>query len=382
MGRGSEAGSTRGLTVSARRVRTAVPTSTTQEVPTKAGMEPVFIQWYSNMIDQTPSPLELLPCLESASEIALVVHGGAGTILPEHLTPELEAGCKAGLASALRSGYDALQRGRSALDAVEIAVCVLEDDPLFNAGCGAVFTADGRNEMDAAIMDGATGKAGAVAGVSRPKNPVSLARAVMERTPFVMLSGSGADRLAQDLNLTTVDPPYFWTEARWKQLLEQQRRESEGIESGEGFVVSLSEDNKFGTVGAVAVDNAGTVAGATSTGGMTNKRYGRIGDAPVIGAGTWAENATCAVSATGHGEYFLRLAVAHDIAARMRYAQMSVTEAARSVIHQRLTAIGGEGGVIAIDRMGNATLPFNTAGMYRGYITKSGAIHVAIYKQL
>ncbi len=323
---------------------------------------------------------EFLPCAESAAEVVLIVHGGAGTILPENLTPELENAFKNSLVSALRAGYADLQAGKSAVDAVETAVRFLEDEPLFNAGRGAVFTADGRNELDAAIMDGATGKAGAVAGVTKPKNPVTLARAVMEQTPFVFLAGIGADRLAEDLHLPIVDPPYFWTETRWKQLVDQQKREAEGTADGDdGFAMSLSEDNKFGTVGAVAVDGAGDVAGATSTGGMTNKRYGRVGDSPVIGAGTWAENETCAVSATGHGEYFLRLAVAHDIAARMRYAGANVADAAGTVIHERLKQIGGGGGVIAIDRHGNAALPFNTAGMYRGYVTRGGAIHVAIY---
>lgn len=325
---------------------------------------------------------ESLRCAESTAGVVLVVHGGAGTILPENLTPQLEDAFKHSLASALRAGYDDLQQGKSAIDAVETAVRVLEDDPLFNAGRGAVFTADGRNELDAAIMDGGTGKAGAVAGVVKPKNPITLARAVMERTPFVFLAGAGADRLAEDLHLAIVDPPYFWTETRWKQLNDQQKRESEGSASGgDGFTMSLSEDNKFGTVGAVAVDNAGNVAGATSTGGMTNKRYGRVGDSPVIGAGTWADNETCAVSATGHGEYFLRLAVAHDIAARMRYTGVSLENAAAEVIHHEVSKIGGSGGVIAIDRHGNAALPFNTAGMYRGYITRDGTVHVSIYRE-
>jgi len=255
------------------------------------------------------------------TNIALVIHGGAGTILRWNLTPELEAACLAGLKTALRAGFDALRashRENPALDAVEAAVRVLEDDPLFNAGRGAVFTADGKNELDAAVMDGRTGRAGAVAGVTTVRNPVTLARAVMERTPFVLLAGSGADALAHELGLERVDPPYFWTETRWKQLEAQQRREREqGVSLADA--ISLSEDNKFGTVGAVACDGRGHVAAATSTGGMTNKRYGRVGDSPLIGAGTWAEDATCAVSATGHGEYFIRLAVAHDIAARIKY---------------------------------------------------------------
>lgn len=323
---------------------------------------------------------EFQPCAESATDVVLVVHGGAGTILPENLTPQLEQAFQQSLLSALQAGYAVLQAGQSATDAVEASVRLLEDDPLFNAARGAVFTSDGRNELDAAIMDGATGKAGAVAGVTKPKNPISLARAVMERTPFVFLAGAGADRLASDLNLPMVDPPYFWTETRWKQLNEQQKREADGTANGEdGFTMSLSEDNKFGTVGAVAVDAGGNVAGATSTGGMTNKRYGRVGDSPVIGAGTWAENETCAVSATGHGEYFIRAAVAYDIAARMRYAGASLADAAGTVIHRKVKEMGGSGGLIAIDRHGNATLPFNTAGMYRGYITRDGTVYISIY---
>jgi Asparaginase len=312
--------------------------------------------------------------------VALAVHGGAGTIRREHLTPEMEDACHVALAAALRAGHAALMSGGSALDAVEVAVRVLEDEPLFNAGRGAVFTAEGHNELDAAVMDGATGKVGAVAGVTTVRNPVTLARAVLERTPFVLLAGRGAEQLASELGLERVDPPYFWTEARWKQLQAAQQRERENPENL-AAAVSLSEDNKFGTVGAVATDGRGNVAAATSTGGLTNKRYGRVGDSPVPGAGTWADNATCAVSATGHGEYFLRLAVAHDIAARIAYLGASVAEAAGAVVHERLRAVGGDGGVIALDAHGNATLPFNTSGMYRGYITTSGEVVTAIYAE-
>jgi len=324
------------------------------------------------------SSLDFLPRL---SNVALVVHGGAGTILRQNLTAELEAACLAGLTAALRTGFDALRESEAenpALDAAEAAVRMLEDDPLFNAGKGAVFTADGINELDAAVMDGRTGRAGAVAGVTTVRNPITLARAVMERTPFVLIAGAGADALAAEFGLEIVDPPYFFTETRWKQLEALQKRERA---EGSTFLdaVSLSEDNKFGTVGAVACDGRGNVAAATSTGGMTNKRYGRVGDSPIIGAGTWADNATCAVSATGHGEYFLRLAVAHDIAARMRYAGSGLTEAAYAVVNDALAEAGGDGGVIAIDARGNAALPFNTAGMYRGYITWSGEVAAAIY---
>ncbi|MBC8104848.1 MAG: isoaspartyl peptidase/L-asparaginase [Cytophagales bacterium] len=306
----------------------------------------------------------------------LVVHGGAGTILRKHLTARLEAEYLAALEASLRAGYNALQSSPgTAMDGVEAAVRFLEDCPLFNSGRGSVFTHDGRIEMDAAVMDGETGRAGAVTGVTTVRNPVTLARAVLEQSPFVMLAGRGAEEFATFAGTERAAPEYFRTEERWNQLQNQLRRESE--ESAP--LMSLSEDNKFGTVGAVAVDARGTVAAATSTGGMTNKRYGRIGDSPVIGAGTWAENATCAVSATGHGEFFIRHAAAHDIAARMAYGGRTVAEAAHEVIQDKLRAAGGEGGVIAIDAQGNAVLPFNTAGMYRGYITHDGIPFVSIY---
>jgi beta-aspartyl-peptidase (threonine type) len=252
----------------------------------------------------------------------------------------------------------------------------LEDCPLFNSGRGSVFTHEGRIEMDAAVMEGATGRAGAITGVTTVRNPVTLARAVLERSPFVMLSGAGAEEFAAAAGLKREEPEYFHTEERWQQLQTLLRRESGSAE----LVMSLSEDNKFGTVGAVAVDREGNLAAATSTGGMTNKRFGRIGDSPIIGAGTWAENTTCAVSATGHGEFFIRNAVAHDIAARMAYGGRGVAEAAHEVIHDRLKSVGGDGGVIAIDSQSNATMPFNTTGMYRGYITADGKTTVAIFR--
>ncbi len=318
---------------------------------------------------------EWMPCAATASDVVLVVHGGAGTILRENLTPDLETQLQNALADALRAGYAVLTDGKTATDAVEASVRVLEDNPLFNAGRGAVFTADGRNELDAAIMDGKTGMAGAVAGATVPRNPVTLARAVMEKTPFVFLAGAGADELCADLGLPVADADYFHTDIRHKQHHDQLRRAVDG----DVFVTSLSEDNKFGTVGAVAVDAGGFVSAATSTGGMTNKRYGRVGDSPVIGAGTWADK-TCAVSATGHGEYFLRLGIAHDVAARIRYTGASLAVAANAAIHERLQNAGGDGGIIALDPQGNAALVFNTAGMYRGYITRTGKLSISIYE--
>lgn len=320
-----------------------------------------------------------------ARSIVLVVHGGAGIIVRDQMTPALEAVYLAGLTEALRAGHAVLRQGGTALDAVETAIVLLEDAPQFNAGRGSVFTHEGVNEMDAAIMDGKNRAAGAVAGVSVVKNPIRVARAVMERSPHVFLSGRGAEQFAREQNLEIVDPAYFRTEAKWNALQRELAREAEG--TGEGNFARLSEDAwndedadppKFGTVGAVARDQTANLAAGTSSGGMTNKRWGRVGDSPVIGAGTWADNATCAVSATGHGEFFVRNAVAHDIHARMAYLGAPVGEAAREVI-QNLEAAGGAGGVIALDARGNASLPFNTPSMYRGTITEVGDVTVAIY---
>ena len=306
--------------------------------------------------------------------IVLAVHGGAGHLSLESLTPEHEAACRAGLTAALEAGYERYRTGAPALDIVEAAVTALEDDPHFNAGRGAVFNAEGKIEHDAALMDGMTRRAGAVAGIGRVRNPVRLARAILERTPHVLLVGDGAEKIAEELGIPMVDPSYFFTQDRWDQLIRARR-------SGK---VSLSEDNKFGTVGAVARDRGQHLAAATSTGGMTNKRYGRVGDSPIIGAGTWAEDGACAVSGTGHGEFFLRIGVAHEIAARMRLGGESLAEAAFGVVHGALIELAGTdgiGGVIALDADGNAALPFNTAGMYRGVVTESGDIAVAIYEE-
>ena len=306
--------------------------------------------------------------------VVLVVHGGAGHLYQEVLSPEIDQASRNGLIAALQTGQRLLDSGADALTVVEAVVATLEDDPLFNAGRGAVFNAAGQNELDASLMCGHTRRAGACAGLTSIKNPIRLARAILERTPHVMAIGDGAEKLAEELGIERVDPSYFYTDARWKQL-ERAREANE---------VSLSEDNKFGTVGAVARDKNQHLAAATSTGGMTNKRYGRVGDSPIIGAGTWAEDATCAVSSTGHGEFFLRLGVAHEIAARMRLAQQSLAQAATDVIHDDLRILAGEtgsGGVIALDRAGNAALPFNTAGMYRGVLFDDGTIQVAIYRE-
>jgi beta-aspartyl-peptidase (threonine type) len=314
----------------------------------------------------------------------LVIHGGAGTILKKNMTAQKEAAYKAGLEDALKAGYNAIHAGKSSLDAVEATIRVLEDNPLFNAGKGAVFTHDGRNEMDAAIMNGKTLEAGAVAGVSTIRNPISAARAVMEKSEHVMLTGRGAEQFAQEAGLDIVDPSYFRTEERWNGLQKALREDSikskldHSYQPG-GKLGIENVDNKFGTVGAVALDKAGNLAAGTSTGGMTNKKYGRVGDAPIIGAGTYANNNTVAVSCTGWGEFFIRSVVAYDLSALMAYKGLTVQEAGRAVI-DKVGALGGDGGLIALDKNGHAALPFNTEGMYRGMVTADGKITIEIYK--
>lgn len=297
-------------------------------------------------------------------EYVLVIHGGAGTILKENMTHEKEAAYLEALHAALDEGEEVLMGGGSALDAVEKAVRSMENSPLFNAGKGAVFTHDGKNELDASIMNGKDLACGAVAGVTSVKNPISLARAVMEKSSHVFLAREGAEEFARDQDIELVDSSYFYTEDRWKSLQKALK-----LEDGSSF---LSEDEalideKFGTVGAVALDKNGHLAAATSTGGMTNKRWGRIGDSPVIGAGTYADDKTCAVSCTGHGEYFIRLQVASRVSAMMQYKGIDLESAGNTVIHNDLEKLGGTGGLIAVDHNGSIIMPFNTAGMYRAY---------------
>ena len=303
---------------------------------------------------------------------ALVIHGGAGTMSRAALTPEREAAIRADLNRALDAGHGVLTLGGSALDAVTAAIVVLEDSPHFNAGKGAVFNAEGVNELDASIMDGATLAAGSVAGVHRVKNPVRLARAVMERSPHVMLIGDGAEQFGASVGIEFVKPDYFRTEERWQQLQDAKARES--------AQAALPADGYFGTVGAIALDREGRLAAATSTGGMTNKRWGRVGDAPIIGAGTWADG-QCAVSATGWGEFFIRLNVAHDICARFAYRNQSLDRAAGDVVMKRVPELGGDGGVIAMDGQGRIEMPFNTSGMYRGWINTDGSRGTAIFAE-
>jgi len=327
-----------------------------------------------------PRILALLACLAAVSAtaadgdepmISIAIHGGAGVISRASMSAKNERAYRADLERALDAGYAVLEKGGSSLDATIAAVRILEDSPYFNAGHGAVFSHAGINELDAAIMDGATQKAGAVAGVRHIRNPIELARMVMDRTTHVLLSGEGAEEFALEQGMALVPGSYFHTERRWKQLEEAQRGDK---------LASADEDiGFFSTVGAVARDRNGNLAAATSTGGMTNKRWGRIGDSPIIGAGTYADNATCAVSATGSGEFFIRAVVAHEICARVRLAGVSAAEAARDVVHGRLKDIGGDGGVIVVDSKGVLSLEFNTEGMFRGARDSSGRREIAIY---
>lgn len=300
----------------------------------------------------------------------IVIHGGAGTILKENMTDELEAQYRQKLTEALESGYLVLDSGGTSIEAVEAAIVVMENSELFNAGKGAVFAHDKTNQLDAAIMDGNTLNAGAIAGVRHIKNPITLARMVMEHSRHVLLSDEGAEEFAETHGMELVDPAYFFTQRRWDALQRSLKNKGE-----------LTESEKHGTIGAVALDKYGNLAAGTSTGGLTNKQFGRIGDSPIIGAGTYANNRTCAVSCTGHGEYFMRLLVAYDISAKIQYSGMSLKVAAETVIMKDLANLGGDGGVIAIDRNGSIVMPFNTAGMYRGFVTNMKSPTVKIYSE-
>ncbi|QIX59997.1 isoaspartyl peptidase/L-asparaginase [Hymenobacter lutimineralis] len=330
--------------------------------------------------------------------IALALHGGAGTISPALMTPEKEQAYQLALREATEIGYAVLARGGSALDAVELAVRSLEDCPLFNAGRGAVFTHEGHHEMDAALMDGRTRAAGAVAGVRTVQNPIRAARLVMEKTDHVLLAYPGADELAREHGLPTQPAAYFFTQHRYDQLQEalqegRMRLDHSAAKKPETVLPAVDaplaepaafvgEDpkKKMGTVGAVARDAHGHLAAATSTGGMTNKRYSRIGDSPIIGSGTFADDRTCAISCTGHGEFFLRAVVAHDISCLMEYRGLSLAEACRVVVHDKLAPMGGEGGLVAVDAAGNVALPFNSEGMYRASQTATSPLYVGIYR--
>lgn len=320
---------------------------------------------------------------QSNKKYVLVVHGGAGTILKSSMTPEMEAAYKQGLQNALNAGNAVLKNAGTALDAVVAAIKVLEDNSLFNAGKGAVFTNEGKNELDASIMDGKTLKAGAVAGITTIKNPVTAARAVMDKSEHVMMAGKGAEIFAAQNGCTVVDPSYFFTTSRWHGLQQAKKEDSLNAHKDSSHTLLRqpgNHDYKYGTVGAVALDMNGNLAAATSTGGMTNKRYGRIGDSPVIGAGTYADNNTCAISCTGWGEYFIRLVMAKTISDRMEFAQQSLKDAADEMIMKKLPALGGDGGLIGVDKDGNIIMSFDTEGMYRGYIKSDGETAIEIYK--
>ncbi|WP_033076433.1 isoaspartyl peptidase/L-asparaginase [Thalassotalea sp. ND16A] len=314
---------------------------------------------------------------------AIAIHGGAGTIQKAKFTPEREKAYRAKLQEAVETGYAVLDKGGKSLEAVTAAINVLENSPFFNAGKGAVYTHQGQHELDASIMDGKTRQAGAVAGVKHIENPINLARLVMEESVHVMLSGNGAETFATEHGVPLVDNKIFDTEHRYKSLQRAKEKMLKAEKQHKDYQAAhqlLDSEYKVGTVGAVALDKMGNIAAGTSTGGMTNKRFGRIGDSPVIGAGTFAENESCAVSATGHGEYFIRYNVAADICARVKYQGKSIEQAGNEVIHDVLMPVGGTGGVIIIDTKGNISLPFNTKGMYRATKSNSAPTYVAIFK--
>ena len=305
-------------------------------------------------------------------QYAIAIHGGAGTILRSIMTPEKEIAYKKALEDAILAGETVLKKGGSSLNAVENAIRLLEDNPLFNAGKGAVFTHDGKNEMDASIMTGKDLMGGACAGVQNIKNPISLARAIMEKSEHVFMAGLGAQEFAKKNNIEFMPDDYFFTEARFEQL--KKAKETDSI------VMDHNDEKKFGTVGAVALDLQGNLAAGTSTGGMTNKKHGRVGDTPILGAGTYANNNTCAISCTGHGEFFIRSVVAYDISCLMEYKGLSLKQACEKVVMDKLVQIGGEGGLIALDPKGNIELPFNSEGMYRASKKSDSDIYIGIYK--
>ncbi len=324
--------------------------------------------------------------VDSTENFGIVIHGGAGTILKKNMSDSLEKEYKAKLEEAIKTGHKILADGGNALDAVQKTINVMENSPLFNAGKGAVFTNAETNELDASIMDGKTLNAGAVAGVTTVKNPINLAWEVMENSEHVMMAGKGAEKFAEERGIELVTPEYFYTENRFKSLQRLKKRESKKTEldhnaNETAFTDPFIKDSKFGTVGCAALDKNGNLAAGTSTGGMTNKKWGRIGDAPIIGAGTYANNKTAAVSATGWGEFFIRGVVAYDISALMEYKNMSLQEAAREVIQKKNPELGGNGGIIAIDHAGNISMEFNTAGMYRAHMDKEGNLKIGIYEK-
>jgi len=321
------------------------------------------------------TPVEKMETPHQA-EFALAIHGGAGTILKKNMTDEQEKAYRDKLNEALNVGEKILKSGGSSIDAVTQTIIVMENSPLFNAGKGAVFTNERKNEMDASFMEGKEMNAGAVGGLTVIKNPILAARAVMEKSDHVLLTGNGAETFAKEQGLEVVDTKYFYTDRRWKSLERAKKAEKTELSESE----DEAEEKKHGTVGCVALDKNGNLAAGTSTGGMTNKRYNRFGDVPIIGAGTYANNNTCAVSCTGHGEFFIRWAVAHDISAMMEYKGVDVETAGKAVINEKLVKVGGSGGAICVDKYGNISMPFNSEGMYRGFVKADGSRKVLIFK--
>ncbi len=319
--------------------------------------------------------LTMAGTLVQAQDVAIAIHGGAGTILREQMSPELERAYLDQLRNAVTAGHQVLVQGGSSLEAVQAAIVLMEDSPLFNAGHGAVMNHDGKVELDASLMSGHNREAGAVASIRHIKNPILLANAVLQHSPHVMLVGDGAEQFAARYDLETVDNQYFYTERRQQQLKRVQSMDLTTLSESEYL-----EDHKLGTVGAVALDAAGNLAAGTSTGGMTNKRFGRVGDSPIIGAGTYADNRSCAISATGHGEFFIRLAVAHEICAQVRMAGKTLQQAADDVIKSELNAMGADGGVVGVDPSGDIVFSFNSAGMYRAAIGTDGKLVLGIYE--
>ncbi|MFT4848653.1 MAG: beta-aspartyl-peptidase (threonine type) [Sediminicola sp.] len=342
----------------------------------------VFLVLFSCENNEKSTPSTIKKSLETpkiSENFGIVIHGGAGTILKENMSDSLENAYREKLKEAITVGHTVLRNGGTSMQAVTKTINIMEDSPLFNAGKGAVFTHEETNELDASVMDGATLNAGAVTGVSRIKNPIDLALAVMDQSPHVMLSGTGAETFAEEKGFLLVDPSYFYTEKRYQQLQKIKKSEKENAISV-SFEDPFIKDAKFGTVGCAALDKHGNLAAGTSTGGMTNKRWNRIGDAPIIGAGTYANNATCAVSSTGWGEFFIRGMVAYDISAMMEYKGISLQEAASEVIQKKNPALGGTGGIVSIDKEGNVAMEFNTAGMYRAHMNSEGELIIGIYK--
>jgi beta-aspartyl-peptidase (threonine type) len=341
-------------------------------------MRGLLVAWITGMATMTN--------LHAASDdtvehVVLGIHGGTG-LDKKDMTPELDKQLRALLAEALKTGKAKLDDGGNSLDAIEAAIRVMEDSPLLNAGKGAVFTREGRNELDASIMDGRTKAAGSVAGVTVIRNPITAARAVMEKSKHVLLTGRGAEIFATKQGLDIVDPAYFWTEHRWKAIQEIWKQDAEQKAQQQGSIASPKPKSiEYGTVGAVALDKAGNLAAGTSTGGMTGKLYGRVGDSPIIGAGTYADNAAAAISCTGHGEFFIRYAVSHEIVSQMKYLKKSLKDAADDVINKQLKTAGGEGAAIGLDREGRFNAAYNSEGLYRACITQEGKVRVRLYEE-